>query len=87
MHAIAKGVAMEGQAFEPDPDTVVGRWAGDEVYLVGDYDSSNLYDESRDYRNISRELAEEWNGFMDIKEMQLEYHPDCSCQTPATVKQ
>jgi hypothetical protein len=34
---------MEGQPVKLDPSNVVGRWAGDEVYLVGDYDSSRLY--------------------------------------------
>lgn len=80
-HAIAKGVAMEGKPIEPEPDSVVGRWAGDEVYLVGDYDSSRLYQESYGYRNISRELAETWNGFIDIKDMRLEYNPNCKCET------
>ena len=72
--------AKEGAPAHPAPDTVVGRWAGDEVYLVGDYDSSKLYDEARSYRNISRELADEWNDFIELKELQLKYRPDCSCQ-------
>ena len=66
---------------------VDGRWAGDEVYLVGDYDSSELYEESRSYRNISRELAHTWNSFIEIEDMQLKYNPDCSCQTFVEVKQ
>lgn len=53
----------------PDPDSVVGRWAGDEVYLIGDYDVSELYEESRGYRNISRELAETWNSFIESEDM------------------
>src|SRR5918992_1820652 len=44
-----------------------GRWAGDEVYLVGDYDESNLYERANaDYRNISRELAAEYNQFVEL---------------------
>jgi hypothetical protein len=41
-----------------------GRWAGDEVYLVGDYDESNLYEIAQsEYHNISQELANEYNQF------------------------
>jgi hypothetical protein len=83
--AIANGVAMEGKPIEPEPDSVVGRWAGDEVYLVGDYDSSELYEASHGYRNISRELADTWNGFIEIEDMRLEYNPDCKCETVAEV--
>lgn len=72
--------AKEGAPAHPAPDTIVGRWAGDEVYLVGDYDSSKLYGEALGYRNISRELADEWNDFIELKELQLKYRPDCSCQ-------
>ena len=44
-----------------------GRWAGDEVYLVGDYDESSLYETARtSYRNISRELAAEYNLFVEV---------------------
>jgi hypothetical protein len=78
-HAVAKAVALEGQPVKPDPDCVVGRWAGDEVYLVGDYDSSRLYQESYGYRNISRELVEAWNSFIDIKDMRLKCNPQCDC--------
>ena len=42
-----------------------GRWAGDEVYLVGDYDEGPLYERAKtEYHNISRELAVEYNQFM-----------------------
>jgi hypothetical protein len=49
-----------------------GRWAGDEVYLVGDYDESNLYETARTtYRNISRELAAEYNLFVALDDQKL----------------
>ena len=49
-----------------------GRWAGDEVCLVGDYDESRLYEKAiSEYRNISRELAEEYNRFVEIDKHQL----------------
>lgn len=72
--------AKEGVPAHPAPGTIVGRWAGDEVYLIGDYDTSNLYDEAYGYRNISRELVDEWNDFIELKDMQLKYNPECNCQ-------
>jgi hypothetical protein len=49
-----------------------GRWAGDAVYLIGDYDASNLYEiATADYHNISRELAEEYNEFVQLEDCQL----------------
>jgi hypothetical protein len=86
-HAIAKAVAMEGQPVKLDPSSVVGRWAGDEVYLVGDYDSSRLYQESCGYRNISAELAEAWNSFIDFKDMRLKCNPKCNCVTFGETKE
>jgi len=88
METIARGVLKEGAPCGIPPESIVGRWAGDEVYLVGDYDDSGLFQESKssEYRNISQELVEVWNDFIDIKEMKLEYNPDCSCQLVETKK-
>lgn len=79
MHAVAKGVAMEGRPVVPPKDSLVGRWAGDEVYLVGDYDSSKLFEKSKKFRNISCQLVATWNHFIDVDEMRLKYNPKCSC--------
>ena len=65
--------------FETEPEALVGRWAGDNVVLVGDYDSSGLWEQSKRYRNISRELADVWNRFMDCDDMKLIPHENCSC--------
>jgi hypothetical protein len=49
-----------------------GRWAGDAVYLIGDYDESNLFKTAEsEYHNISRELAEEYNEFVQLESRQL----------------
>jgi hypothetical protein len=49
-----------------------GRWAGDAVYLVGDYDESGLYETAEAiYRNISVELAEEYNQFVKLDSCKL----------------
>lgn len=58
---------------------IAGRWAGDRVVLVGDYDSSNLWGELPGYRNISRELVEAWNSFIELPDRQLTFHGDCGC--------
>ena len=65
-----------------DTSAVAGRWAGDRVCLIGDYDSSRLYEEMKSYRNISREVVEEWNEFIGCPDMKLEYDP-CTCCTPS----
>jgi hypothetical protein len=80
METIARGVLKEGAPCGIPRDSVVGRWAGDEVHLVGDYDSSKLYQESRGFRNISEELVEVWNSFIDMDDMRLTYNPKCSCK-------
>jgi hypothetical protein len=50
---------------DPNVQTVFGRWAGDPVYLVGDYDSSGLYKEAQDsYTNISEEVGETVEKFL-----------------------
>jgi hypothetical protein len=42
------------------------------VYLIGDYDESNLFEiAKREYRNISKDLAIEYNFFIDVDECKL----------------
>ena len=61
---------------DPTKFKFAGRWGGDQVYLVGDYDSSNLYQEANDhYRNIALPLVVEYNRFMDVQECRLTYRP------------
>jgi hypothetical protein len=57
---------------------IAGRWAGDRIVLVGDYDSSKLWDEAESYRNISQQLAEEWNAFIELDDRKLTFRPECS---------
>ncbi len=80
LDAFQSVAAIEGQPFDPPADSIVGRWAGDRVVLVGDYDTSKLWDQLEDFHNISRELVEVWNDFIEIPEMKLKYRPDCHCQ-------
>jgi len=81
MNEIFKGVAMEGRPITPAADTTVGRWAGDRVALVGDYDDSKLWEELPSWKNISADVVRDWNVFMDIPEMKLTHNPNCSCST------
>lgn len=54
---------------------LAGRWAGDEVYLTGDYDDSNLYEEAtNNFRDISEELVAEYNRFIELDELKLGDH-------------
>ena len=77
--ALRAGVAMEGRPIEATEDSIVGRWAGDRVMLVGDYDSSKLWDRLPAFRNISKEVVEAWNTFMDLSEMKLKYTRCSTC--------
>lgn len=78
--AIRKAAAIEGQPIVSDPDTIVGRWAGDRVALIGDYDESKLWKELPDFRNISREVVQTWNDFIELDDHKLSYNTECSCQ-------
>ncbi len=76
---MAKGLAREGMDMPIPSSSVVGRWAGDRVALVGDYDASGLYKQAKSFTNISEQLVEEWNRFIgDNVNLQLTYNP-CSC--------
>jgi len=49
-----------------------GRWAGDRVVLIGDYDESKLWDKlKRGYAEISRQLIKDYNDFIQIDSHKL----------------
>ena len=75
-----KTASSWGMPINVPADSIVGRWAGDRVVLIGDYDESKLWEELPTYRNISKEVVETWNRFIEMDDMQLEYRPDCSCR-------
>ncbi|MCA9062830.1 MAG: hypothetical protein KDA96_07220 [Planctomycetaceae bacterium] len=82
---IAQVLQREGADAVADASQIVGRWAGDEIYLVGDYDESgDLYRRAKSWRNISESVVEAWNGFIEIPELKLRFEycgcgecPDC----------
>lgn len=59
---------------------IAGRWAGDRIAFVGDYDSSRLWDVLPEFRNISKELVEEWNAFIELPDLKLTFRPECTHQ-------
>lgn len=49
-----------------------GRWAGDRIVVIGDYDDSGLYDEVlTTYKEIGADMAEEFNAFIEVREMMV----------------
>ena len=51
-----------------------GRWACDKIVIIGDYDSSNLYEQINEkygWTNISKEAAKEFNSIVDFKDCEI----------------
>jgi hypothetical protein len=80
MHKLGAVLSMEGRPVCAPPASIVGRWAGDRVVLVGDYDESNLWEQLPSYRNISADLVDAWNNFIELDEMKLAFRPECCCR-------
>ena len=80
MAAIVQAVTAEGRPAVLPADSVVGRWAGDRVALIGDYDQSKTWDKLPAFRNVSKELCDAWNAFIDLPDRQLTFNAKCSCQ-------
>ena len=69
----------EGGPIACDLSPVVGRWAGDRVMMLGDYDSSELWKELPRYRNISEQLVQERKEYIDLDDRKLHFNGECSC--------
>jgi hypothetical protein len=49
-----------------------GRWAGDRILVIGDYDESKLYDiAEKEYTDITKEATEEFNDFMGTDDLKI----------------
>ncbi len=71
-YLLRKSSGRGGGDIEFESPYFAGRWAGDEVYLVGDYDDGDLYEKAkREYHNISHELAAEYNQFIELDDRKL----------------
>lgn len=50
-----------------------GRWAGDKIVVIGDYDKSKLFDKAdKEFKNISKAAREEFNDFIEMEELKCE---------------
>jgi len=57
MHGLAHLLAQSSDGVHIDNPEITGRWIGDHVVIVGDYDESKLYDTAYDtYENISNKV-------------------------------
>ena len=80
-YIIGKAAARESMPAPIPATSVVGRWAGDQVALVGDYDDEFDWSEIEQFTNISQQLVEEWNHFVDQDDSKLDYD-HCGCLSP-----
>jgi len=60
MHGLAHLLAQSSDGVHMDNPEITGRWIGDHVVIVGDYDASGLFDEteSNDYHDISQAVIQ-----------------------------
>ena len=61
MHGLAHLLAQSSSGVAIDDLEVTGRWVGDHVVIVGDYDESGVFDEayeSDDYHDISQAVIQ-----------------------------
>lgn len=65
----------------PAPSSIMGRWAGDRVILVGDYDDEFDWSDIEHYTNISQHLVEEWNKFVRHEDSIIKFE-HCGCLSP-----
>ena len=63
--------------FKSSEVETAGRWAGDRVVLISDYDSTGLYDEAEKFTNISEFVVRDWNEFIGEPNRRLSYDSDC----------
>jgi len=62
----------DGERSFRDEYPTAGRWAGDRVALVGDYDRSGDYQAAeREFRNVSGQLRTDFNAYMGDERLEL----------------
>ncbi len=71
-YLLRKNSSQGGGDIRFDATRYAGRWAGDEVYLVGHEDETRLYQRSHvEFVNIALGLVEEYNRFIRLKALRL----------------
>lgn len=64
----------------PDNE-IVGRWVGDPVVLVGDYDSSHIYDTAKSsWKDITKPLVDAFNRFIGSKRVRYTDYDTEECE-------
>ena len=59
MHGLAHLLAQSSEGVHIDNSEVTGRWIGDHVVIVGDYDDSGVFDEAYEsYHDISQAVIQ-----------------------------
>ena len=60
MHGLAHLLAQSSDGVAIDDPEITGRWIGDNVVIVGDYDDSGIFDEAEngDYSDISNAVIQ-----------------------------
>ena len=50
-----------------------GRWAGNRIAIIGDYDASGIFAQCSKglYEEISDDICEEWNDFIGMEDLQI----------------
>ncbi|MFH8107841.1 MAG: hypothetical protein QXJ25_02345 [Candidatus Aenigmatarchaeota archaeon] len=63
-----------GDVEEPEKLQYCGRWAGDRIVLIGDYDKSKLYQKvKKNYKDIGIEAAKEYNRVIAMNESDFKF--------------
>jgi hypothetical protein len=61
-----------GGDYHGENTDIVGRWAGDRITVVGDYDESKLYNEAKEsYKEISNLVRPVFDEFIEIEDHKL----------------
>jgi hypothetical protein len=77
MHGLAHLLAQSSEGVAIDHPEITGRWIGDHVVIVGDYDNSGVFDkayESNDYHDISQAVIQHIGRDAYVQSMLSERH-------------
>ena len=55
------------------PYANAGRWAGERIVIVGDYDESGIFQQCDrgEYREITAEIRDDWNDFVGLGDLHI----------------